>query len=126
MLLPSQRGSHRLLGNCNGQSLFDLMATLKASRPDLRIIVSGSGKDEETILKAIASGAKGYVNKAASPDEFVQAIGDDVLGLGICQFGSQLAQAAFGRVAVAASERAGNRVQPGLPPATELQRRFGR
>jgi len=63
-----------LLGNCNGQSLFDLMATLKASRPDLRIIMSGSGMDEETILKAIASGAKGYVDKAASPDEFVQAV----------------------------------------------------
>src|SRR5438874_13702103 len=43
-----------LLGNCNGQNLFDLMATLKASRPDLRIIMSGSGMDEETILKAVA------------------------------------------------------------------------
>src|SRR5882762_8514902 len=63
-----------LLGNRNGQNLFDLMASLKASRPDLRIIMSGSGMDEETILKAIASGAKGYVDKAASPDEFVQAV----------------------------------------------------
>ena len=45
-----------LLGNRNGQNLFDLMASLKASRPDLRIIVTGSGMDEETILKAIASG----------------------------------------------------------------------
>src|SRR5205807_404238 len=42
--------------------------------PDLRIIVTGSGVDEETILKAIASGAKGYVDEAASPAEFVQAI----------------------------------------------------
>src|SRR6266851_4613702 len=30
-----------LLGNRNGQNLFDLMASLKASRPDLRIIVTG-------------------------------------------------------------------------------------
>jgi len=52
----------------------DLMASLKATRPDLRIIVTGSGIDEETILKAIASGAKGYVDEAASPAEFVQAI----------------------------------------------------
>ncbi len=50
------------------------MASLKASRPDLRIIVTGSGINEETILKAIASGAKGYVDEAASPAEFVQAI----------------------------------------------------
>jgi DNA-binding NarL/FixJ family response regulator len=63
-----------LLGNRNGQNLFDLMAGLKASRPDLRIIVTGSGMDEETILKAIASGAKGYVDEAASPKEFVQAL----------------------------------------------------
>jgi DNA-binding NarL/FixJ family response regulator len=63
-----------LLGNRNGQNLFDLMASLKASRPDLRIIVTSSGMDEGTILKAIASGAKGYVDEAASPTEFVQAI----------------------------------------------------
>ena len=63
-----------LLGNRNGQNLFDLMASLKATRPDLRIIVTGSGIDEETILKAIASGGKGYVDEAAAPAEFVQAI----------------------------------------------------
>ena len=63
-----------LLGNRSGQNLFDLMASFKATRPDLRIIVTGSGMDEETILKAIASGAKGYVDEAASPAEFVQAI----------------------------------------------------
>jgi DNA-binding NarL/FixJ family response regulator len=63
-----------LLGSRAGQNLFDLMASLKATRPDLRIIVTGSGMDEETILKAIASGAKGYVDEAATPAEFVQAI----------------------------------------------------
>ena len=63
-----------LLGNRTGQNLFDVMASLKAARPDLRIIVTGSGMDEETILKAIASGSKGYVDEAASATEFVQAI----------------------------------------------------
>src|SRR5258708_18592707 len=63
-----------LLGNRSGQNLFAVMASLKAQRPDLRIIVTGSGIDEETILKAIASGAKGYVDEAASPAEFAQAI----------------------------------------------------
>ena len=62
-----------LLGNRNTKNLFDLIATLKATRPDLRIIVTGSG-DEETILKAIVAGAKGYVDEAASPAEFVQAV----------------------------------------------------
>lgn len=63
-----------LLGNRTGHNLFDVMASMKAARPDLRIIVTGSGIDEETILKAIAAGAKGYVDEAASPAEFVQAI----------------------------------------------------
>lgn len=63
-----------LLGSRNGSNLFDVMAGLKASRPDLRIIVTGSGADDETILKALAAGAKGYVDEAAAAAEFVQAI----------------------------------------------------
>jgi DNA-binding NarL/FixJ family response regulator len=63
-----------LLGNRSSQNLFDVMTSLQATRPCLRIIVTGSGMDEETILKAIASGAKGYVDEAASPADFVQAI----------------------------------------------------
>ena len=63
-----------LLGSRNGQNLFDMMAGMKATRPDLRIIVTGSGADDETILKAVTSGAKGYVDEAAQPDEFIMAI----------------------------------------------------
>jgi len=63
-----------LLGSRNGVNLFDTMAGLKASRPDLKIIVTGSGADDETILKALAAGAKGYVDEAAPPADFVQAI----------------------------------------------------
>jgi DNA-binding NarL/FixJ family response regulator len=63
-----------LLGSRGGHNLFDQMASLKAARPDLKIIVTGAGMDEETILKAIASGAKGYVDEAAQASEFVQAI----------------------------------------------------
>jgi len=63
-----------LLGGRNGQNLFDSMAGLKAARPDLKIIATGLGADDETILKALAAGAKGYVDAAAAPREFVQAI----------------------------------------------------
>jgi DNA-binding NarL/FixJ family response regulator len=63
-----------LLGDRPSQNLFDVMASLKATRPYLCIIVIGSGMDDETILKAVACGAKGYVDAAASPAEFVQAI----------------------------------------------------
>ncbi len=62
-----------LLGNHAGSNLFEVVATLKAARPDLRVIVMGTGMDEENILKAIASGAKGYIDEAAGPTEFAQA-----------------------------------------------------
>lgn len=62
-----------LLGNHIGLNLFEVVATLKAARPDLRVIVMGAGMDEENILKAIASGAKGYIDEAADPTEFEQA-----------------------------------------------------
>jgi DNA-binding NarL/FixJ family response regulator len=63
-----------LLGSRGSLNLFDLMASLKASRADLRILVTGTGADDEMILKALAAGAKGYVDEGATPDEFVMAI----------------------------------------------------
>jgi|SRR5579859_2428601 len=63
-----------LLSSRHGQNLFDVMAGMKAARPDLRILVTGSGADDETILKAVAAGAKGYVDEAADPKEFIMAI----------------------------------------------------
>jgi DNA-binding NarL/FixJ family response regulator len=63
-----------LLGSRGGLNLFDVMASLKATRPDLRIIVTGAGADDEMILKALAAGAKGYVDEAATPAEFTTAI----------------------------------------------------
>jgi DNA-binding NarL/FixJ family response regulator len=63
-----------LLGGHGSQNRYDLMAELKALRADLRIVVTGMGADDETILKTIAGGAKGYVDEAATPAEFAQAI----------------------------------------------------
>ena len=37
-----------LLSSRAGQNLFDVMASLKATRPDLKIIVTGAGMDDET------------------------------------------------------------------------------
>ncbi|MGH9492049.1 MAG: hypothetical protein ACRD2K_00985, partial [Terriglobales bacterium] len=37
-----------LLGTRNERNLFDVMAGMKAARPGLRIIVTGSGMDDET------------------------------------------------------------------------------
>jgi DNA-binding NarL/FixJ family response regulator len=63
-----------LLGNRRDKDPFHDVARLKASYPVLQIIVMGSGMREETILEALASGAKGYVDEAASATEVVHAV----------------------------------------------------
>ena len=50
------------------------MAALKAARPSVRIIVTGPGKRDEDIHRAVAAGAKGYVSEDASPAEFKKAL----------------------------------------------------
>jgi DNA-binding NarL/FixJ family response regulator len=52
----------------------ETLATLRVFRPDSRVLVTGTGADDETILRAIAAGAKGYVDEAAPASEFVEAI----------------------------------------------------
>src|SRR5271166_6163157 len=57
-----------------GRDLFEMMDTLKAGNPDLRVIVTGPSCGEEAVLKAIAAGAKGYIHEAACGDEFAMAV----------------------------------------------------
>lgn len=63
-----------LLGARPRQNVFDLMSNIKAMHPNLPIIVIGANADDDTMLTAIISGAKGYVFDGASPSEFAQAI----------------------------------------------------
>jgi DNA-binding NarL/FixJ family response regulator len=58
----------------SGMKCLEAIATLRVVRPDLRVLVTGAGSDNETILKAITSGAKGYVDEAAPTPDLVQAI----------------------------------------------------
>jgi DNA-binding NarL/FixJ family response regulator len=63
-----------LLGGRGGNNPFDLVAGLRSARPELRVVVTGSGATDETILKALAAGAKGYVDEAAPAADFVMAM----------------------------------------------------
>lgn len=63
-----------LLGSQAGTGVYELLATILAARPGLRVILMASGGGEETILKAIAAGAKGYLDDAATLDEVVLAL----------------------------------------------------
>jgi DNA-binding NarL/FixJ family response regulator len=63
-----------LLGGRIDLSLFEVIEHLKSLRPAVRVIITGRASNDEAIFTAIAGGAKGYVNEAASAAEFVEAI----------------------------------------------------
>lgn len=63
-----------LIGDRPGQNLVDTISNLKMMRPKLRIIVVGPRTDDEIVLSALVSGAKGYVFDGSPPSEFVRAI----------------------------------------------------
>ncbi|MGB8770814.1 MAG: response regulator transcription factor [Candidatus Korobacteraceae bacterium] len=63
-----------LMTSSGGAAFYAAMSALKAVRPAIRIIVTGTGADDEEILRAIAAGAKGYIGAAATPEQFKQAI----------------------------------------------------
>lgn len=62
-----------LLGN-HSRKFLETMDTLRIVLPTMRLIVTGTATDDESILKALAGGAKGYVSEAAPTSEIIQAI----------------------------------------------------
>lgn len=69
-----------MLGLHDLSESFDLLARLKAAQPRLKMIVMGAETDEDTIISAIAAGAKGYLEETASPEQVVMCI--DVVASG--------------------------------------------
>jgi DNA-binding NarL/FixJ family response regulator len=63
-----------LFGLQDPLSSFEVLAKLKSQRPRLKLIVMGDNRDDETIINAIAAGAKGYLEETASPELVMQAI----------------------------------------------------
>jgi DNA-binding NarL/FixJ family response regulator len=57
-----------------GGSLFEIMDSVRDVQPGWRVVVTGLDVDDETILNALAAGAKGYINEAAPAAEFALAI----------------------------------------------------
>jgi DNA-binding NarL/FixJ family response regulator len=69
-----------MLGLHDLDASFDLLARIKAAQPRLKMIVMGAETDEETIINAIAAGAKGYLEETASPEQVIMCI--DVVASG--------------------------------------------
>ncbi len=73
-LLDDEAISIILLGLHNIVDAFDIMASIKEARPQLRMIVMGPEVNDETIINVIAAGAKGYLEETALPEHVEQAI----------------------------------------------------
>lgn len=69
-----------MLGLRDPRDSFDLLGRLKAAHPSLKMIVMGAGIDEETIISAIAAGAKGYLEETATAEQVLMCI--DVVASG--------------------------------------------
>jgi DNA-binding NarL/FixJ family response regulator len=57
-----------------GPAFYAGMSALKAARPEIKIIVTGPGDNDEDILRAVTAGAKGYISEEATADQFKKAI----------------------------------------------------
>jgi len=73
-VLHSRHEELVLMTTDRGPSFSSAILALKTARPDIRIIVTGPGRHDEDILRAVAAGAKGYVAAEAPPDILKKAI----------------------------------------------------
>jgi len=63
-----------LLGSQIAPGIFERINEIRRQRPELRILVAGSHVDDETIVRCIQAGAKGYIDEACSIPELLQAV----------------------------------------------------
>jgi DNA-binding NarL/FixJ family response regulator len=73
-LIADKTMSVALLGLKNTTESFESLATIKAARPHLRLILMGPGATDEMMINAIAAGAKGYLEESASAEQVEKAI----------------------------------------------------
>jgi DNA-binding NarL/FixJ family response regulator len=63
-----------LIGRHSSNSIFDRIVEVRKQRPDLRILIASSHGDDETIIRCIQAGAKGYIDETCSIALLLQAI----------------------------------------------------
>jgi DNA-binding NarL/FixJ family response regulator len=63
-----------MIGSRTGTAMYDIMIGLKSLNPSVRMIATGNQHSEELALRALSSGAKGYIEESAPAGEFRQAV----------------------------------------------------
>ena len=63
-----------------GRSGLDALKQIKLSHPDLPVLILSIHPEEQYALRALKSGAAGYLSKDTAPDELVKAMQKVLLG----------------------------------------------
>lgn len=63
-----------------GRSGLDALQQIKISHPDLPVLILSIHPEEQYALRALKSGASGYLSKDTAPDELVKAVKKVLLG----------------------------------------------
>lgn len=63
-----------LLGMQTSSTATDLIVRLRVSTPKARIILTGGAAKDDLILRAVAFGARGYLDESATPEQYKQAV----------------------------------------------------
>lgn len=63
-----------------GRSGLDALQQIKLSHPDLPVLILSIHPEEQYALRALKSGASGYLSKDTAPDELVKAVKKVLLG----------------------------------------------
>jgi DNA-binding NarL/FixJ family response regulator len=63
-----------LIGSRTGPAMYEIMAGLKSLDPSVRILATGSVRNDELALRALSAGAKGYIDENSSAEDFKEAV----------------------------------------------------
>lgn len=63
-----------------GRSGLDALQQIKISHPELPVLILSIHPEEQYALRALKSGASGYLSKDTAPDELVRAVQKSLLG----------------------------------------------
>ena len=72
--LEDQEVQVLLIGRHNAATIFERIAEVRRKRPDIRMLIASSHGDDETIVRCIEAGAKGYIDESCTIPGLLQAV----------------------------------------------------
>lgn len=112
-------GLNVLLVDMSMEGAIKLIHAVSVSYPDVHIVAYTVGLDDQSVLRCIEAGAKGYVNRDATVDELVATVESVARGESPCS--PRMAASLFRRVAALAQSDQG---AGGTPTLTQREQQI--